>query len=94
MATTNHRTPDEIRSDIEAERNRLAEAVDQLRGEIGEATNVSAKLKAHLPVVAGASAAVGFVLAGGVGATMRFLARRSREGHEKARLGRWELLER
>jgi hypothetical protein len=94
MAATNHRTPDEIRRDIEAERNRLADAVENLRGEIGEATNVAAKLRANLPMVAGAAAGVGFVLAGGVGATMRFLARRSREGHEKARLGRWELLER
>lgn len=68
-------TLDEIRSQIEAEREQLASAVEHLRGELGEATN----LRGKLPMLAGGAAAAGFVLAGGVGATMRFLARRSRE---------------
>jgi hypothetical protein len=37
---------------------------------------------------------VGFVLAGGVGATMRLLARRGREGRTKARAGRFSLVDR
>jgi hypothetical protein len=44
-------------------------------------------------VAAGALGA-GFVLAGGIGATMRLLARRSREGHEKARVGRFSFIKR
>lgn len=82
------RTPEQIRSELEAERAELAEAVDHLRGGLGEAANISRKLKSRLPVVAGAAASVGFVLAGGVGATMRYFARRGRESDEKLRVGR------
>jgi uncharacterized membrane protein len=85
------RTPEQIRSELDAERAELAEAVDHLRGELGQAANISAKLKSKLPVVAGAAASVGFVLAGGVGATMRYFARRGRESDEKLRVGRWSI---
>ena len=85
------RTPEQIRSDIDAQRNELAEAVEHLRGELGQAADISGKLKAKLPVVAGAAASVGFVLAGGVGATMRYFARRGRESDEKLRVGRWSI---
>jgi len=73
MAVT--RTPEQIRNELDAERTELAEAVVQLRGELGAAANVTGRLKAKLPVAAGAAASVGFVLAGGVGATMRYFAR-------------------
>jgi hypothetical protein len=85
------RTQDQIRHDLEAEREQLAGAVEQLRGELGRAANLTGKLKAKLPLVAGGAASVGFVLAGGIGATMRYLARRGRDGHETARVGRWSL---
>ena len=88
------RTPEQVREDIAAERAQLAGAVETLRDELGSATNISGKLKSKLPVVAGGAATVGFVLAGGVGATMRYFARRGREGHEKARVGRWSLRDR
>jgi uncharacterized protein involved in propanediol utilization len=88
------RTPEQIRSELDAQRTELAEAVDQLRGELGEATNITGKLKSKLPVVAGAAASVGFVLAGGVGATMRYFARRGRESDEKLRVGRWSIRDR
>jgi len=94
MAATNNRTPEQVRKDIEAERERLVGAVEQLRGELGAAANVTGKLKSKLPVVAGGAASVGFVLAGGIGATMRYFARRGRDGHEKARVGRWSLRDR
>ncbi len=94
MAAGNTRTPEELRREIEAEREELATAVDTLRAEIGEATNVSAKLKAKLPAVAAGALGAGFVLAGGVGATMRLFARKSREGTEKARFGRIRLVDR
>lgn len=89
MAAT--RTPEQIRSELDAQRNELAGAVEQLRGELGEAANISGKLKSKLPIVAGAAASVGFVFAGGVGATMRYFARRGRESDEKLRVGRWSI---
>ncbi|HET7137915.1 MAG TPA: hypothetical protein VFI04_06135 [Gaiellaceae bacterium] len=85
------RTAEQVKHDIESERQELATAVDELRESLGEATNVTAKLKAKLPIVAGAAATTGFVLAGGVGATLRYFARRGREGHERARVGRFSL---
>jgi hypothetical protein len=88
------RTPEEIRRDLDRQRDGLATAVEQLRDELGEATDIAGKLRAKLPVAAVGAAGAGFFLAGGVGATMRYLARRSREGSEKARVGRWSLLDR
>jgi len=94
MAATNSRTAEDVRSEIEAERDQLAAAVDDLRDGIGEATNVGAKLRAKLPAVAAGALGVGFVVAGGIGATMRLFARRSREGTEKARFGRFRIVNR
>jgi hypothetical protein len=92
MAAT--RTPEQIRSELDAEREQLAGAVEQLRGELGEAANITGKLKSKLPLVAAGAASLGFVLAGGVGATFRYFARRGREGDEKLRVGRWSILDR
>jgi hypothetical protein len=78
-ATTNGRTPEVVRRDIEAERERLALAVEQLREGLGEVTDVAGKLRAKLPAAAAGAFGAGFFLAGGIGATMRLLARRSRE---------------
>jgi hypothetical protein len=88
------RTTEDVRHDIEAERERLAAAVEELRGEMGEATNVTAKLRSKLPVVAVGAVGSGFLLAGGIGATMRLLFRRGREGSEKARVGRFTIIRR
>ena len=88
------RTTDEVRHDIEAERERLAAAVEELREEMGDATNITAKLRAKLPVVAVGALGTGFLLAGGIGATMRLLFRRGREGTEKARVGRFTIVDR
>jgi hypothetical protein len=81
MAATslNGRTPDTLRREIEQERRELAEAVEQLREGLGEATDVSAKLRSNLPAVTAGALGAGFFLAGGIGATMRFLARKGRE---------------
>jgi hypothetical protein len=78
MAGGNSRTSEQVRRDIEAEREQLAEAVDTLRAGIGEATDIGAKLRSKLPVVAAGALGAGFVLAGGIGATLRLLARRRR----------------
>ena len=94
MARTNSRKPSDVRREIAAEREQLAGAVDELRAGLGEVTNIGARLRGKLPVAAAGAGALGFVLAGGVGATMRFLARRGREGREKARFGRFSFVDR
>jgi hypothetical protein len=74
--STNHRTPEQVRYEIESEREQLAGAVDHLRDEIREATNIGAKVRAKLPAVTAGALVAGFVIAGGIGATMRLIGRR------------------
>jgi hypothetical protein len=88
------RTEEQVRREIEAERNQLASSVETLRAELDDATDVAGKLSARLPAVAAGALGAGFVLAGGIGATMRLLARVSREGDEKAKAGRFALVKR
>ncbi len=90
----NSRSPEQVRLEIEAERDQLVGAVDELKLGIGEATDVGAKLRAKLPVVAVGALGVGFLLAGGIGAGMRLIARRGREGRTKARFGRFSVVDR
>ena len=90
MAGTNGRTPEQVRRDIEAERERLADAVDDLRSEM----DVNAKLRGKLPLAAAAALGAGFVVSGGIGATMRLVMRRSREGRTKARFGPFSFVDR
>jgi hypothetical protein len=94
METHNGRSAEQVRVEIENERERLASAVDDLRAGIGEATNIGAKLEGKVPVAAAAALGAGFVLAGGIGATMRLLMRRGREGRTKARFGPFSLVDR
>ena len=94
MAAGNSRTPEQVRHELEAERERLAHAVDTLRAEVKDATDIGSKVRANLPAVAAGAAGVGFLLAGGIGATMRLIARRGREGKEKARFGRFSFVDR
>jgi hypothetical protein len=94
MATRNGRSAAEVRRDIEAERERLAVAVDDLRAGLGEATDISSKLKGRLPIATAAAIGAGFVLAGGIGATMRLIMRRGREGRTKAKFGPFSLVDR
>jgi hypothetical protein len=82
------RAEEQLRKDIDAEREQLATALDELRGSIGDAADIGGKLKSKLPLVAGAAASMGFVLAGGVGATARYFARRGRENHSRLSLFR------
>jgi hypothetical protein len=60
------RTPEQVRADIQAEREQLAQAVDHLRGSLA----VTTRLKKKLPLV-GAAASLGIVL--------RHFARRRRD---------------
>jgi hypothetical protein len=94
MAARNGRTSAEVRRDIESEREQLADAVEELRSGLGDATDISGKLRSRLPIVAAAALGAGFYIGGGIGATMRLLARRGREGKTKAKLGPFSLVDR
>jgi MFS-type transporter involved in bile tolerance (Atg22 family) len=82
---------EQLRREVEAEREQLVQAVDQLRGEIAD---MKARLRRKLPFFAAGALAAGFFVAGGASATARLLARRSREGSEKSRFGRFRLVDR
>jgi hypothetical protein len=84
------RSAEEVRSEIAAQRDELAGAVDALRAEF----DVTRKLRENLPAVAGGALVAGFVFAGGIGATMRLFARRGREGTERARVGPYSVVDR
>jgi hypothetical protein len=71
MAPVEERTTDQVRREIHIERAQLAQAVGSLRSE--------ASLRSRLPVAAAGALGAGFVLAGGIGATVRLLFRRGRE---------------
>ena len=75
MARVEERTTEQVRREIDLEREQLATAVGSLREEIG----IGSKLRSRLPVVAVGALCMGFVVAGGIGATMRLLFRRGRE---------------
>jgi hypothetical protein len=79
---------EKIRAELHEERAALADAVDELR----EAADLTALLKAKLPVVAAGVFGLAFVKSGGIGATMRLIFRRGREGEEKARAGRFSVV--
>src|SRR5919205_1025827 len=86
MAAADQRNPEAVRREIEFERERLASAVDSLR--------TAAKSSVSVPVVAAVALGAGFVLSGGIGATARLVFRRRREATRRARVGRFEVLDR
>ena len=88
------KSDERIRVELRTERAALADAVGDLRGAVGEATDVSGKLRAKLPLAAAGAFSLGFLKAGGIGATARLLMRRSREGDVKAKAGRFRLVDR
>ena len=94
MAGRNSRTLEDVRREIESEREQLADAAETLRESIGEATDIRSKLRSNLPAVAAGALGLGFVLAGGVGATARLIFRRGREGETKAKAGRFRFVDR
>jgi hypothetical protein len=80
MAGSNSRTIGDVRRDIETEREQLAGAAESLRESFSEATDVRGKLSANLPAATIGALGVGFLMAGGLGATARLIFRRGREG--------------
>ena len=79
MAGRNSRTLEDVRRDIQSEREQLAGAAETLRESLGEVTDIRGKLRSNLPAVTAGALGVGFLLAGGVGATARLIFRRGRE---------------
>jgi hypothetical protein len=91
MAET--RSVEQVTREIERERDQLAAAVSQLRGELRRATDVRAIVRARLPELA-VAAVFG---AGVVAATYTFRRRRRQRRQEPAwrlRIGRFTLTER
>ena len=84
----------DLRRELGKEREKLAEAVGTLRSELGDATDVSGKLRAKLPVAAAGALGLGFLASGGIDAMARLLMRRGREGEPKAKAGRFSLIDR
>lgn len=79
-----------LRRELAKEREELARALESLR----ESTRVGSALDGRLPIAAAAAFLVGFVVAGGIGATARLVFRRRREGRILAALGKFALVER
>jgi hypothetical protein len=75
MAVADERPVAELRRELETERRQLASAVESLKSELG----VAEKVRARLPLATAGALAAGFVVAGGIGATVRLLFRRGRE---------------
>jgi hypothetical protein len=92
MATTefNNAEVENLRRELARERAELAADLAALR----DGASPAAAVRSRLPLVAAAAFAGGFVLAGGIGATVRLLFRRGREGEEVARFGRYVVLDR
>jgi hypothetical protein len=76
MAESTTRSPETVRREIAHERTELARAVEQLRADLGGTLDLRRK---SVAVIAPAAFATAFVVSGGIGATMRYLARRGRE---------------
>jgi hypothetical protein len=93
MSTGNGRTPEDVRRDIETEREELGRALESLRSGIGEVTDVRAQLREHLAVATAAAVGAGFVLGGGLRATTRLLMNRGRHGRRRLKVGRYTLVE-
>jgi len=75
------RSPELVRSEIAVEREQLAVAVDDLRSRLGDATDVRRQVGSRISMLAPAAFATAFVVSGGIGATMRYFARRGRDRH-------------
>jgi hypothetical protein len=71
------RTPDEIRTSIEANRKQLGAAVERLRDDVAEMTDWRKQIRHHQRNLIIGAAVAGFVIGGGVGGLVG-LFRRSR----------------
>jgi hypothetical protein len=72
------RTPEEIRTSIEANRLELGRAIGQLRSEVTVATDWRRQVQAHKKQILIGAAVAGFVLGGGLAALGGLKRRRRR----------------
>jgi len=70
------RTPEQIRSSIEATRQDLSFSVNDLRSKVNELTNWRRQLKDNREAALVTAAVAGFVLGGGIAATVSLFRRR------------------
>ena len=71
-----NRSPEQIRSSIESTRRDLAFSVNDLRAKVGELTNWRRQLAENRQTAVVGAAVAGFVVGGGVAATVSLLRRR------------------
>jgi hypothetical protein len=70
------RSPQQIRSEIEETRRELAFSVNDLRAKVGEITNWRKQLADNRQAALVGAAVAGFVIGGGVAATVSLIRRR------------------
>ncbi len=83
MAVDVERSETELRGRIAAERDELARAVSELRNQVSATTDVGSHAARRLAPLTAAAAAAGFLVAGGLGATLRIVAVRRRVSLER-----------
>lgn len=71
-----NRTPEQIRSSIEATRQDLSFSVNDLRSKVNELTNWRRQLVDNREAALATAAVAGFVLGGGIAATVSLFRRR------------------
>jgi hypothetical protein len=71
-----NRTPEQIRSSIEETRQDLAFSVNDLRSKVGELTNWRRQLVDNREAALATAAVAGFVIGGGIAATVSLFRRR------------------
>jgi hypothetical protein len=76
MAQARSRSPQEIRSSIEANRAELAHSLVRLRGEVAEVTDWRKQIITHQKQVLIGAAAAGFLLGGGLAGVVGLFRRR------------------
>ena len=70
------RTPEQIRASIELNRRELGTSIEQLRAEVTALTDWRRQLREHRREAMVAAAVAGFVIGGGIAATISLLRRR------------------
>lgn len=70
------RSPEQIRTSIEATRQELAFSVNDLRSKVGELTNWRRQLSENRQTALAGAAVAGFVIGGGLAATVSLFRRR------------------
>jgi hypothetical protein len=84
---------EQLRHEIELEREQLVDAVDTLR-EAATTRHLTQALGHRLPLVLGGAFVAGFLVSGGIGAAARLAFRRGRESRPLLRIGRFAIVER